>query len=123
MAERVPEEHISISKSGSSARQTPNIVDMFSNENHSTSLTSPESESNGSSVNPILSSGTKAQTEKSDWVVQDEPGVYLTLSSLAGGAIGCFFYSRKRFTEEQAEVWWAENGSKVCERHDIRSVE
>lgn len=85
MAERVPEEHISISKSGSSARQTPNIVDMFSNENHSTSLTSPESESNGNSVNPILSSGTKAQTEKSDWVVQDEPGVYLTLSSLAGG--------------------------------------
>ncbi|CBI31980.3 unnamed protein product, partial [Vitis vinifera] len=125
MAERVPEEHISISKSGSSARQTPNIVDMFSNENHSTSLTSPESESNGSSVNPILSSGTKAQTEKSDWVVQDEPGVYLTLSSLAGGGneLRRVRFSRKRFTEEQAEVWWAENGSKVCERHDIRSVE
>ncbi|XP_034689186.1 PH, RCC1 and FYVE domains-containing protein 1-like isoform X2 [Vitis riparia] len=125
MAERVPEEHISISKSGSSARQTPNIVDMFSNENHSTSLTSPESESNGSSVNPILSSGTKAQTEKSEWVVQDEPGVYLTLSSLAGGGneLRRVRFSRKRFTEEQAEVWWAENGSKVCERHDIRSVE
>lgn len=31
------------------------------------------------------------------------------------------FHSRKHFTEEQAERWWAENGAKTCERHNIRS--
>lgn len=97
---------------------------------------------------------TKTEGDKSERVVQDEPGVYVTLiPSSAGGnelkrvrfrytphepglenplivsfiltytcRLNLFsgFHSRKRFTEEQAEKWWGENGAKLCEKYDIR---
>ena len=37
--------------------------------------------------------------------------------------LNLLFYSRKHFTEEQAEKWWVENGAKVCERLNIHSSE
>ncbi|GKV51994.1 hypothetical protein SLEP1_g58604 [Rubroshorea leprosula] len=91
------------------------------NKNHTTSLISRESESKGDSGNGTISHGTKALNEKSEWMVHDEPGVYLTLSSLPGGGneLKRVRFSRKHFTEEQAEKWWAENGPKVCKRHNI----
>lgn len=30
-----------------------------------------------------------------------------------------WFYSRRHFTEQEAEKWWAENGTKVLERHNV----
>ena len=53
-------------------------------ETNSTSMATPERESNVSSVNQTLTNGSKAQTGK-EWVVHDEPGVYITLSSLPSG--------------------------------------
>ncbi|KAL8142343.1 hypothetical protein V2J09_015375 [Rumex salicifolius] len=69
-----------------------------------------------------LAHGTKQQTEKSEWVIQDEQGVYVTLSSLTGGGteLKRVRFSRKRFSEEQAEKWWNEHSSSICERYNIQ---
>ncbi|EOY01971.1 hypothetical protein QUC31_013503 [Theobroma cacao] len=98
---------------------TSNIEHLFSNESHATSMISTGSEVNGNSE--TISHGTKGKTEKSESVVQDEPGVYITLSPLPNGSneLKRVRFSRKHFTEDQAEKWWAENGPKVCERHNI----
>ncbi|XP_022725931.1 PH, RCC1 and FYVE domains-containing protein 1-like [Durio zibethinus] len=110
-----------LSNSSSIAKHTSNTEHLFSNNSHETSMMSSQSEVNGSSDNLTFSHGTKGQTEKSGTVVQDEPGVYITLSPLPNGRneLKRVRFSRKYFTEEQAEKWWAENGAKVCERHNI----
>ncbi|KAF8378430.1 hypothetical protein HHK36_029769 [Tetracentron sinense] len=125
MAERVPEGSISSSRSGSVVGHTSNILNPFSSESHLTSLPSLEHESKGHLVSSNLSNGTKTQTEKAEWVVQDEPGVYITLSSLPGSGktLRRVRFSRKRFSEKQAEKWWAENSSKVYERYSIRRAQ
>lgn len=84
MAEKVPEAHISCKKSVSVARNALGYSSSNSNGNMM-SVISPKSESNINSSDTFLSNGTKSQNEKAEWVVQDEPGVYITLSSLPGG--------------------------------------
>jgi len=60
-----------------------------------------------------------------EWVEQDEPGVYITLTSLPGGAkdLKRVRFSRKRFSEKQAEQWWAENRARVYEQYNVRMVD
>ncbi|KAJ8751148.1 hypothetical protein K2173_016329 [Erythroxylum novogranatense] len=62
---------------------------------------------------------------ESEWVEQDEPGVYITLTSLTGGGkdLKRVRFSRKRFSEQQAEQWWAENRSRVYEQYNVRMVD
>ncbi|CAI9096626.1 OLC1v1032817C1 [Oldenlandia corymbosa var. corymbosa] len=78
--------------------------------------------SSASSNNPSLSNGAKDQLQKPERVIQDEPGVYISLCSSPGGGneLRRVRFSRKHFSEEQAEKWWAENGTKVLERHNVR---
>ncbi|GMH01708.1 hypothetical protein Nepgr_003547 [Nepenthes gracilis] len=123
MAERVQEADTENSKSDSHHGQTSSILNTGITENHLTSLVSPKSESNIRTFNAILGNGTKVQPEKAEWVVHDEPGVYVTLCSLpgVGNELKRVRFSRKRFTEEQAEKWWAENCTRICERHNIQS--
>lgn len=61
----------------------------------------------------------------SEWVEQDEPGVYITLTSLPGGVkdLKRVRFSRKRFSEKQAEQWWAENRGRVYEQYNVRMVD
>ncbi|GMY16034.1 PH, RCC1 and FYVE domains-containing protein 1-like isoform X1 [Fagus crenata] len=56
-----------------------------------------------------------------EWIEQVEPGVYITLTSLPGGIndIKRIRFSRKRFSEKQAEQWWAENRTRVYERYNV----
>ncbi|TKY46697.1 Ultraviolet-B receptor UVR8 [Spatholobus suberectus] len=110
--------------------------------------TSPESDSTGSN-NQLLSNGSSAITNRSaghikhsqsdatsrngsktkdnetEWVEQDEPGVYITLTSLPGGVIDLkrVRFSRKRFSEKQAEQWWAENRARVYEQYNVRLID
>ncbi|KAF5930265.1 hypothetical protein HYC85_031138, partial [Camellia sinensis] len=60
-----------------------------------------------------------------EWVEQDEPGVYITLTSLPGGVkdLKRVRFSRKRFSEKQAEQWWAENRARVYEQYNVRMVD
>ncbi|KAL5761807.1 hypothetical protein ACOSP7_018071 [Xanthoceras sorbifolium] len=121
MAEKTSEGDSPSFTSGSVAIHTSGVRNMFKNEKYKISTTSPENESNDNLVNGNLSRGAKAQTEKPEWVVQDEPGVYITFSSLPGGGneLKRVRFSRKHFTEQEAEKWWAEKGDKVCQRYKI----
>ncbi|PIN17408.1 putative protein, contains RCC1 domain [Handroanthus impetiginosus] len=62
---------------------------------------------------------------ENEWVEQDEPGVYITLTSLPGGLkdLKRVRFSRKRFSEKQAEQWWAENRARVYEQYNVRMVD
>ncbi|KAJ7943495.1 Regulator of chromosome condensation (RCC1) family with FYVE zinc finger domain [Quillaja saponaria] len=119
MAERLPEGYIANSADFFSGQTM--VPNQTSNQSHVTNIDSPGLESNSNALIRILPNGTKAHTGKSEWVVQDEPGVYVTLSSLPGGAneLKRVRFSRRHFTEEQAEKWWAENGDKLCERLNV----
>ncbi|XP_021843295.1 PH, RCC1 and FYVE domains-containing protein 1 [Spinacia oleracea] len=60
---------------------------------------------------------------ENEWVEQDEPGVYITFVSLPGGIkdLKRVRFSRKRFSEKQAEQWWAENRARVYEHYNVRT--
>ncbi|KAJ4974536.1 hypothetical protein NE237_007710 [Protea cynaroides] len=124
MAERVSEGSIASIRSGSSAMQTNSIPSPAINESYMSGLNSLELESNGPSVNPLSCNGSKTETDPAEWVVQDEPGVYITLSSLPGGGRELLRvrFSRKRFSEKQAEKWWVENRVKVYKQHNIQGT-
>ncbi|GLT41767.1 hypothetical protein SLA2020_158100 [Shorea laevis] len=99
--------------------------------------------SNGSSMTSNRSSGPNKQgnnestirngsrakegesRNENEWVEQDEPGVYITLTALPGGGkdLKRVRFSRKRFSEKQAEQWWAENRTRVYEQYNVRVIE
>lgn len=85
MAERNPEEHTTSHTSGLLAGHNSSVRIMLPRESTKAITISPEGESSASSISQTLSHGTKAKTEKAEWVVLDEPGVYITLSSTSGG--------------------------------------
>ncbi|THG22487.1 hypothetical protein TEA_002255 [Camellia sinensis var. sinensis] len=60
-----------------------------------------------------------------EWVVQDKPGVYITHTSLPGGVIDLkrVRFSRRRFSETQAEQWWAENRARVYKQYNVCEVD
>ncbi|OAY36220.1 PH, RCC1 and FYVE domains-containing protein 1 isoform X2 [Manihot esculenta] len=64
-------------------------------------------------------------THGDEWVEQDEQGVYITLVSLPGGAkdIKRVRFSRKRFSEKQAEQWWAANRARVYQQYNVPMVD
>ncbi|VFQ95498.1 unnamed protein product [Cuscuta campestris] len=63
--------------------------------------------------------------KENEWVEQDEPGVYITLTSLSCGTndLKRVRFSRKRFSEKQAEQWWAENRGRVYKQYNVRTVD
>ncbi|XAR73358.1 hypothetical protein NMG60_11007304 [Bertholletia excelsa] len=113
------------------SNEAPNaVIDRLNGQ-----LTYQEPDSNGSTnaVNRSLVHNRQGQPETatrngsrtkegdahndSEWVEQDEPGVYITLTSLPGGVkdLKQVRFSRKRFSEKQAEQWWAENRARAYE--------
>ncbi|XVF24448.1 hypothetical protein REPUB_Repub13aG0128800 [Reevesia pubescens] len=64
-------------------------------------------------------------THGDEWVEQDEPGVYVTLVALPGGIkdLKRVRFSRKRFSEKQAEQWWAANRARVYQRYNVPIVD
>lgn len=65
---------------------------------------------------------TEAETNYgSEWVEQDEPGVYITLMSLPGGIkdLKRVRFSRKRFSEKEAEQWWAANRARIYQQYNV----
>ncbi|XP_058096545.1 PH, RCC1 and FYVE domains-containing protein 1-like [Magnolia sinica] len=126
MAERVPEGAVTGNKSGSIASHAYNILSLTLSDNHQSDQTgSLESEFNGHLSNPLSCNGTKTPTEEAEWVEQDEPGVYITLSYLPRGGkeLKRVRFSRKRFGEKQAEKWWADNRVRVFEKYNIKTAE
>ncbi|KAK1294735.1 Ultraviolet-B receptor UVR8 [Acorus calamus] len=98
---------------GINGRQVSNGVSSVANRNKS-----------GHSDTTIRNGSQMDDAEpnyEAEWVEQDEPGVYITLTSLPGGTkdLKRVRFSRKRFSEQQAEQWWAENRARVYEQYNV----
>ncbi|KAK7300234.1 hypothetical protein RJT34_11074 [Clitoria ternatea] len=152
MAERLPVGAARNVKSPSLASFGSNDGSYASIDRLNIQATSPEADltgsnnqllSNGSSTVSNRSAGHNKQSQsdstnrngsrtkdnesrnESEWVEQDEPGVYITLTSLPGGVkdLKRVRFSRKRFSEKQAEQWWAENRARVYEQYNVRMID
>ncbi|XP_050377557.1 protein BREVIS RADIX [Argentina anserina] len=58
---------------------------------------------------------SNASDVESEWVEQDEPGVYITIRQLADGTreLRRVRFSRERFGERNAKTWWEENRERI----------
>ncbi|KAH7299159.1 hypothetical protein KP509_25G075400 [Ceratopteris richardii] len=68
---------------------------------------------------------TSQQNLTTEWVDQDELGVYITLVALPNGGrdLKRVRFSRRRFTEKQAELWWTENRARIFDKYNVRSTD
>ncbi|WOK96844.1 hypothetical protein Cni_G05552 [Canna indica] len=124
MAERVPEANLVPHNDRSG--YTSDSFKVPSSDGMSGSLLAPYvSDSNGSSSSSLACNGNNTLSEEAEWVEQAEPGVYFTVSCLPGGdkCLKRVRFSRKRFSEQQAEKWWAENRLRLQEKYIILSGE
>ncbi|KAH6814315.1 Regulator of chromosome condensation family with FYVE zinc finger domain-containing protein [Perilla frutescens var. frutescens] len=113
-----------------------NSQDVESNDSNNPLLSNGSSTASNRSLGhsrPAHTNGTRNGNRpkendtrsESEWVEQDEAGVYITLTSLPGGLkdLKRVRFSRKRFSEKQAEQWWAENRARVYEQYNVRMVD
>ncbi|XP_034704886.1 protein BREVIS RADIX-like isoform X2 [Vitis riparia] len=58
---------------------------------------------------------SNASDMETEWVEQDEPGVYITIRQLADGTreLRRVRFSRERFGEVHAKTWWEENRERI----------
>ncbi|KAH7835033.1 hypothetical protein Vadar_022247 [Vaccinium darrowii] len=58
---------------------------------------------------------SNASDMETEWVEQDEPGVYITIRQLADGTreLRRVRFSRERFGEMNARLWWEENRKRI----------
>lgn len=68
-----------------------------------------------------IASTTKETHGEKEWVEQDDSGVYITFITSPGGTkdLKRVRFSRKKFSEAQAEQWWAKNRMRVYEQYRI----
>ncbi|GFY97186.1 BREVIS RADIX-like 3 [Actinidia rufa] len=62
---------------------------------------------------------SNASDTETEWVEQDEPGVYITIRSLPGGTreLRRVRFSRERFGDVHARLWWEENRARIQEQY------
>ncbi|XP_050236448.1 protein BREVIS RADIX-like [Mercurialis annua] len=60
-------------------------------------------------------SASNASDLESEWVEEDEPGVYITIRQLADGnrELRRVRFSREKFGEVHAKTWWEENRERI----------
>ncbi|XP_042054464.1 protein Brevis radix-like 2 [Salvia splendens] len=88
-----------------------------------TETSSIDASARSSSSREIDHSGELSVSNASDleteWVEQDEPGVYITVRALPGGAreLRRVRFSREKFGETQARVWWEANRARIQQQY------
>ncbi|KAF8401056.1 hypothetical protein HHK36_014359 [Tetracentron sinense] len=62
---------------------------------------------------------SNASDLETEWVEQDEPGVYITIRALPGGTreLRRVRFSREKFGEMHARLWWEENRARIHEQY------
>eukprot|EP01018_Ginkgo_biloba_P012841 Gb_13556 [translate_table: standard] len=72
-----------------------------------------------SSENLSMSNSSEQEQQEQEWVEEDEPGVYITLRCLPGGSreVRRVRFSREKFSEMQARLWWEENRLRIHEQY------
>ncbi|KAL2542142.1 Protein BREVIS RADIX [Abeliophyllum distichum] len=65
-----------------------------------------------------------ASQNEAEWIEQYEAGVYVTILAFKDGSrdIKRARFSKRKFTEHQAETWWSENREKVYKKYNIRGI-
>ncbi|XP_047323226.1 protein BREVIS RADIX-like [Impatiens glandulifera] len=63
---------------------------------------------------PSISASNASEVD-SEWIQQDEPGVYITIRQLVDGTreLRRVRFSRERFGEMNAKTWWEENRERI----------
>ncbi|MQM01594.1 hypothetical protein Taro_034352 [Colocasia esculenta] len=121
MAEGVLDRCKAENKSRSNPSEGSNIVNHSSSENHTGGTAAFQLPDSNIQAGNASGNGNKTLGDEAEWVEQAEPGVYITVSALPGGEkyLKRVRFSRKRFSEQQAEQWWADNRSKLQEKYII----
>lgn len=62
---------------------------------------------------------SNASDMETEWAEQDEPGVYITIRALPGGTreLRRVRFSREKFSEMHARLWWEENKARIQEQY------
>ncbi|CAM8949874.1 unnamed protein product [Rhodiola kirilowii] len=62
---------------------------------------------------------SNASDLETEWVEQDEPGVYITICELPNGIreLRRVRFSREKFGEMHARLWWEENRARIQEQY------
>ncbi|KAJ8557751.1 hypothetical protein K7X08_004517 [Anisodus acutangulus] len=62
---------------------------------------------------------SNASDVETEWVEEDEPGVYITIRALPGGTreLRRVRFSREKFGEMHARLWWEENRARIQEHY------
>ncbi|KAL6005857.1 hypothetical protein ACLOJK_039902 [Asimina triloba] len=62
---------------------------------------------------------SNASDQETEWVEQDEPGVYITIRALPDGTreLRRVRFSRERFGDAHAKLWWEENRERIMAQY------
>ncbi|KAG6593541.1 Protein Brevis radix-like 2 [Cucurbita argyrosperma subsp. argyrosperma] len=62
---------------------------------------------------------SNASDLETEWIEEDEPGVYITIRALPGGSreLRRIRFSREKFGEMHARLWWEENRTRIQEQY------
>ncbi|RCV20927.1 hypothetical protein SETIT_4G097300v2 [Setaria italica] len=116
MTPRTPEECAS---HGSWTDRVSKLYGSHSLENNLQDLhRSPDS--SGQQAHQSSCNGNNMVTD-AEWIEQVEPGVYITLFRSPAGQkyLRRVRFSKRRFTEQRAELWWAEHRSTLQDQYGI----
>ncbi|MFS7981028.1 putative brevis radix (BRX) domain, transcription factor BREVIS RADIX domain-containing protein [Helianthus anomalus] len=99
---------------------TPALSSISGAKTETSSLASARSSSSreGDDHSGELSMSNASDVE-TEWVEQDEPGVYITIRALPGGnrELRRVRFSREKFGETNARVWWEQNRARIQEQY------
>ncbi|KAJ1272609.1 hypothetical protein BS78_06G216200 [Paspalum vaginatum] len=75
----------------------------------------PSRATNSSRDEASVSLSNVSDLEAAEWIEEDEPGVCLTIRELGDGTreLRRIRFSRERFGEERAKVWWEQNRERI----------
>ncbi|EYU21339.1 hypothetical protein ABFS82_09G121500 [Erythranthe guttata] len=107
-------------ESASALNSTPKLSSISAAKTETSSI---DASARSSSSREIDHSGelsvSNASDLESEWVEQDEPGVYITIRALPGGSreLRRVRFSRERFGETHARLWWEENKVRIQQQY------
>ncbi|KAJ0488498.1 putative brevis radix (BRX) domain, protein BREVIS RADIX [Helianthus annuus] len=98
---------------------TPALSSISRAQTETSSLASARSSSSGEGDDQSEVSMSNASDLETEWVEQDEPGVYITVRALPGGKreLRRVRFSRDKFGEMNARVWWEQNKGRIQEQY------
>jgi hypothetical protein len=105
----------------SSRVATPELSNMSNTRPKTETCTSSRNASTRSSLSRDCdhSGELSASDLETEWVEQDEPGVYITVRALPGGTreLRRVRFSREKFGESHARRWWEENRVRIQQQY------